>query len=130
MCANAFWSIQTLSDLAHLGPCTRPCLNLARHWTIWGISLQALAFFLASAIQGGSSWGRAAGGRPRWEDAVCPESPAGLEAGFSGAGLDEKGGEATGGVLGEVAVLERDGGLVQEGGFCGTGTGVGGDRDL
>lgn len=31
------------------------------HCTIWGISLQALAFFLASANQGGSSGPRAAG---------------------------------------------------------------------
>ena len=34
------------------------------------------------------------------------------------------------GLLGEVAVLEGGGGLVQEGNFWGTGTGVGGDRDL
>lgn len=35
------------------------------------------------------------------------------------------------GVLDEVAVLERSGGgLVQEGDFWETGTGVGGDRDL
>lgn len=34
------------------------------------------------------------------------------------------------GVLGEVAVLEGGGGLVHEGDFCETGTGVGGDRDL
>lgn len=93
-----------------------------RHWTIWGISLQALAFFLARAIQGGSSWGSAGAGEPRW-------------AGFSGAVLDEKGGEVTvmlwgWGLLGEVAVLEGGGGLVQEGDFWGTGTGVGGDRDL
>lgn len=30
----------------------------------------------------------------------------------------------------EAAVLERAGGLVQEGAFGGTGTGVGGERDL
>lgn len=63
------------------------------------------------------------------------ESPGALEPDFSGAVLDEKGGEVSvvvwgGGVLDEVAVLERDGGLVQEGAFWVTGTGVGGDRDL
>lgn len=51
---------------------------------------------------------------PRWAD-------------FSGAALDEKGGEVT---VVEVAVLDGDDGLVQEGDFWETGTGVGGDRDL
>lgn len=61
-------------------------------------------------------------------------SPGALgEADFSGAVLDEKGGEVTvvlWGILAEVAGLDRGGGLVQEGGFWATGTGVGGDRDL
>lgn len=52
--------------------------------------------------------------------------------------LDEKGGEGTA-VLWDCVVfgtgrggaaLERDGGLVQEGDFWGTGTGVGGESDL
>lgn len=99
----------------------------ACHWTIWGISLQALAFFLAKAIQGGSSWGSAGEGRPRWEEGVWLERPGALGTDFSGAVLDEKGGEVTV-VLTGWGVL--DCGLVQEGDFWGTGTGVGGDRDL
>lgn len=112
-----------------------PTETCNHHWTIWGISLQALAFFLAKAIQGGSSWGNAGGGRPRWEDGVWLESPGTLEPDLSGAVLDEKGGELTvvlwgWGVLDEVVVLERDGGLVQEGEFWGTGTGARGDGNL
>lgn len=59
---------------------------------------------------------------PRWEDGFWLESPGALEADFSGAVLEEKGGEVTVvlwacGVLDEVAVLGRDGGFVQEGDF-------------
>lgn len=90
---------------------------------------------MARAIQGGSSWANAGGGRPRWEDGVWLESPGALEPDFSGAVLDENGGEVSvvlcgEGVLDEVAVLVGDGGLVQEGDFWATGMGVGGDRDL
>jgi len=67
---------------------------------------------------------------PRWEETPCPGSPGALEPGFSGEILDEKGGEVTGGVLGEVAVLERYEGVVLGAGFEGTGTGVGGDKDF
>lgn len=92
------------------------------HWTIWGISLQALAFFLASAIQGGSSWGRVGGGWPRWEAGVWPGSPGALD--FSGIFV-EKGGEVS-----DLDVGEGFEGDVQEGAFWGTGVGVEGDRDL
>lgn len=37
-----------------------PHASGAFHWTIWGISLHALAFFLARASQGGSSWAKGA----------------------------------------------------------------------
>lgn len=48
-------------------------------------------------------------------------------ADFSGAVLGKNGGEVTGDVLDGEAVLEKDVGLVQEGDFDRTGTGVGGD---
>lgn len=89
----------------------------SHHWTIWGISLQALAFFFAKAIQGGSSWGNAGGGRPRGEDGVWLGSPEPFEPDLSREVRDEKGGEVTvvlwvWGVLVWVAVLERHGGFV------------------
>lgn len=67
-------------------------------------------------------------------DGVWPESTGALEPDCGEAVLDEKGGEVSVvlwacGVLDEVAVLARDVGLVQDGGFWGTGTGVGGERD-
>lgn len=122
------------SDSSRLSPVDPTHWHGARHWTIWGISLQAFAFFFASAIQGGSSCGKAGADRPRWEDGACPEVPGAL---LSWVVLDEKGGEVTVGLWGcvvfgtgrEGAALERDGGLVQ-GDFWGTGTGVGCERDL
>lgn len=85
-----------------------------------------MAFFLARAIQGGSSWLRAGEGTPRWAAGV------GLEpADCAGVVLDEKGGDVS--VMlpvgREGAGLEVDSGLMQEGGLWPTGTGVGGDRD-
>lgn len=86
-----------------------------------------MAFFLARAIQGGSSWVRPGEGTPRWAAGI------GLEpADCAGVVLDDENG-------GEVSVmlpvgrdgagLEVDVGLLQEGGLWATGTGVGGDRD-
>lgn len=86
--------------------------DLACHWTIWGISLQALAFFLASAIQGGSSWARVVGGRFRWEGGVCPGSPGALRTGFSEAVLDGNGEQVSG-------VLEGDDGVAGDFGASG-----------
>lgn len=94
---------------------------MASHWTICGISLQALAFFFANAIQGGSSCGRAGVVRPRG-----PGGPADLDGDFSGVVLDAKAGDGTGVVLGVEVGFE--GGIL--GGFGWTGTGVGGGRDF
>lgn len=67
-------------------------------------------------------------------DGVWPESAGAFEPDCGEAVLDEKGGEVTVVLwactgLDEGAGLERDGGLVQDRGFWGTGTGVGGGRD-
>lgn len=108
-----------------------PVTTLTPHWTIWGISLQALAFFLASAIHGGSSWGRGGPVRPLWGETAA------LGPDFSGAVTSEKAAGVTAalwggrGLEGEVVTgLGGDEGLVQELGFWGTGTGVGLGRDL
>uniref|UniRef100_A0A0E9RQU4 Uncharacterized protein n=1 Tax=Anguilla anguilla TaxID=7936 RepID=A0A0E9RQU4_ANGAN len=58
-CSNAnalvsFWGWGNVLDLR----------ELFDYCTVWGISLQALAFFLACASLGGSSWPRGEGG---WE---------------------------------------------------------------
>lgn len=107
-----------------------PRLPEDRHWTICGISLQALAFFLASAIQGGSSCGRAGGDRPRRGGAAGLGRPGALKLDFSVLTLEGNGGEVTEGTWATLSGLERGDDVVQGGGLEGTGTGVGGDMAL